>query len=60
MAGSTRNPWDENYGSNDGQDTGAKPWEQAYQQPEAPKSRTWGEAAKDTGAAVMGDRKSVV
>ena len=47
MAG-TRNPWEENYGSNDGQDTGAKPWEQAYQQPEAPKSRTLGAVANDT------------
>lgn len=47
MAG-TRNPWEENYGSNDGQDTGGKPWEQAYQQPEAPKSRTLGAVANDT------------
>ena len=47
MAGA-RNPWEENYGSNDGQDSGAKPWEQAYQQPEPPKARTLGAVANDT------------
>ena len=49
MAGSTRNPWEENYSTEGDSASGAKPWEQSYQEPEKPK-RTWGEAIKDTGA----------
>lgn len=49
MAGSTRNPWDENYSTEGDSASGGKPWEQSYQEPEKPK-RTWGEAIKDTGA----------
>ena len=52
MAGSTRNPWEENYSTEGDSASGAKPWEQSYQEPEKPKPRNLAAVANDTAIEV--------
>jgi hypothetical protein len=52
MAGSTRNPWEENYSTEGNSEGGGNPWEQTYQEPEKPKDPGILRKAGDLGLSV--------
>lgn len=57
MAGSTRNPWEENYNTEGDSASSGKPWEQSYQEPAKPKdpsiARSVGDSAIALGTGVV-------